>query len=172
MTDQTDAKVYCPTYADIVANFSTVTQTHVNPTKNNPNEETVSPLQISDGEACQLAPTVLLACSVNMAKLKNFLTGIDKSVNESQILSYLNQRNIITPTYISIFQSRRLGSLSCKMQRPLGVSAVVEKEKFWPKFFTCKSWQPKNYGKIISQKMIKSTPNRSYSTLVKWRWFD
>ena len=55
MTDQTDAKVYCPTYADIVANFSTVTQSHVNPTKNNPNEETVSPLQISDGEACQLS---------------------------------------------------------------------------------------------------------------------
>ena len=53
--DQTDAKVYCPTYAGVVANFSTITQTHVNPTKNNPNEETVSPLQISDGEAYQLS---------------------------------------------------------------------------------------------------------------------
>ena len=120
MTDQTDAKVYCPNYADIVANFSTVTQTHVNSTKNNPNEETVSPLQISDGEACQLAPTVLLACSVNMAKLKNFLTGIAKSVNESQILSYLNQRNVITPTYISIFQSQFF-----KMHRPLQIGKAI-----------------------------------------------
>ena len=37
---------------------------------------------------------------------KFFLTGVAESVKECEILSYLKQRNI-TPTYISIFQSRR-----------------------------------------------------------------
>jgi hypothetical protein len=36
---------------------------------------------------------------------KLFVTGIAERLNENQILSYLNQRNIF-PTYISVFRTR------------------------------------------------------------------
>ncbi len=63
-------------------------------------------------------------------------------MKEKQILSYLEPRNIF-PTYISVFPSRRRGTLSCKIHIPLVVSTLVQEDKFWPKFVSCKPWQPK-----------------------------
>ena len=45
---------------------------------------------------------------------KLFLSGIHESVQESQILSYLEQRNII-PTHIALFRSQRRGTRSAKI---------------------------------------------------------
>ena len=42
---------------------------------------------------------------------KYFVSGIAENVNKNHILSYLREREII-PTYISIFRSKRRGSLS------------------------------------------------------------
>ncbi len=67
---------------------------------------------------------------------KLFVTGIAESLNKSQILSYLNERNIF-PTYISVFRSRRRETHSCKLHIPLGTSTLVEKENVWPTFATC-----------------------------------
>ena len=43
-----------------------------------------------------------------------FLTGIAESVTEDQVLAYLRKRNM-TPTLICIFQSRRKGTCSAKI---------------------------------------------------------
>ena len=51
-------------------------------------------------------------------KIKQLLlTGIAENVKENQIQSYLVDRNI-TPTRISIFQSRRKGTISAKVNIP------------------------------------------------------
>ncbi len=67
----------------------------------------------------------LLVSSASEKKTKKFfLTGIAENVKEKQILSYLEHRNIF-PTYISVFPSRRRGTLSCKIHIPLAVSTFI-----------------------------------------------
>ena len=76
---------------------------------------------------------------------KFFISGIHESVKESQILSYLEQRNI-TPTHISLFRSQRRGTRSAKIHIPSLMGSLVQTESFWPKFVKCRLWQPKTVG--------------------------
>ena len=71
-----------------------------------------------------------------------FLSGIAKNVNEDQIFSYLVERNV-TPHNITIFQSKRVETISAKIRIPSASSAVVLQEDFWPKFILCKPWLQK-----------------------------
>ena len=71
-----------------------------------------------------------------------FLSGIAKNVNEDQIVSYLVERNV-TPHNITIFQSKRVETISAKIRIPSACSAVVLQEDFWPKFILCKPWLQK-----------------------------
>ena len=96
---------------------------------------------------------------------KFFLTGIAESVKECQILSYLKQRNI-TPTYISIFQSRRKGAISAKVNIPSSACSVVQKEDFWPRFVSCKPWLSKEHARERTEMRIKVTQDGNYSTYV------
>ena len=74
---------------------------------------------------------------------KYFVSGIAENVNENHILSYLREREI-TPTYISIFRSKRRGSLSAKINIPKAVCSLVEQKGFWPMHVSCKPWRPSN----------------------------
>ena len=123
-----------------MANLSTVTKVHQNPTIDSLNKKSSRTLQTSDGETCQSSDGFIGVQRKRGKTRKFFLTGIAESVNQSQIFCHFNQRNII-PKYISIFPSRRRGTLSCKIHIPSGVSALKEKENFWPKFVTCKPWR-------------------------------
>lgn len=69
-----------------------------------------------------------------------FLSGIASNVSENHIQSYLERRGI-NPTYISVFPSRRKGSVSAKVHIPSAVFPLVQDGKFWPRFVTCKLWK-------------------------------
>ena len=87
-----------------------------------------------------------------------FLSGIADQVNESQIISYLAKRNI-TPKNISIFRSKRKGTVSAKIYIPTASASVVLEKNFWPKYVHgCKPWQRK------ADKIKTQTGN--YSTYV------
>ena len=66
-----------------------------------------------------------------------FLSGIAENVKESPIYSYLSQRRII-PSVISIFKSKRRGTISAKIHVSSASSSVVLKKDYWPKFVCCK----------------------------------
>ena len=77
------------------------------------------------------------------SKIKEyFLSGIAENVKESQIMSYLKDRNV-SPTYISLFQSQRQGSVSAKINIPSLAAPLVEKKNFCPMYVRCKLWRTK-----------------------------
>ena len=78
----------------------------------------------------------------NQTKQRLFLSGIASSVNEKHIQSYLERRNI-NPTYISVFPSKRKGTVSAKVHISCADLPFVQKDHFWPKFVICKLWQSK-----------------------------
>lgn len=163
--DNNNTKAHHPTYAEKTANQPATKKIHQDPTKNNLSKKSEHTSQSVVSEAGQ-SPDDFIGVQRKRGKTKKlFVTGIAESVSESQILSYLNQRNIF-PTYISVFRSRRRETLSCKLHIPSGASALVEKENFWPTFVTCKPWRPKDHDINTTQKKINSTQNGSYSTLV------
>jgi hypothetical protein len=82
---------------------------------------------------------------------KFFLSGIAYNVKESQIQSYLIKRNI-TPTYVSIFRSRRKGTLSEKIHIPATSCTCMLEENFRPEFVICKPWQKKETQSMWSKK--------------------
>ena len=72
---------------------------------------------------------------------KFFLSGIAENVNDQDILCYLEKRKVI-PTYLSLFKSKRKGSISAKLHVQANVCPLIENETFWPKFVKCKPWKP------------------------------
>ena len=56
-----------------------------------------------------------------------FLSGIASSVNEKHIQSYLERRNI-NPTYISVFPSKRKGTVSAKVHISLALIFLLYKK--------------------------------------------
>jgi hypothetical protein len=52
------------------------------------------------------------------------------------------ERNV-TPNNITIFQSKRVGTISAKIRIPLASSPIVLQENFWPKYVFCKPWLQK-----------------------------
>lgn len=111
-------------------------------------------------------PDGFIGVKRNRNKTKKFLvTGIDENVKESQILSFLKQRNI-TPTYISIFKSRRRGTISSKIHVPSTVSYLFQKDDFWPKYISCKPWKSKENVKNAMKRNINATHDGNYSTYV------
>jgi hypothetical protein len=93
-------------------------------------------------------------------RVKKFLlSGIAENVKECQIVSYLKQRNI-TPTYISVFPSKRKGTTSAKIHFRSADCSLVQQQNFWPQFVNCKIWQSK--GEIRSN----ITHNGKFSTYV------
>ncbi len=93
-----------------------------------------------------------------------FLTGIAENVKEEQIQSYLKNRNI-NPTRITIFQSRRKGTISAKVNIPSAALSSVQQEYFWPKFVTCKPWRSNANGRKAERKP-RTTIVGNYSTYV------
>ncbi len=79
-----------------------------------------------------------------------FLSGIASSVNEKHIQSYLERRNI-NPIYISVFPSKRKGTVLAKVHIPFVDLPLVQDDDFWPRLVICKLWQSKeSLGKQLS----------------------
>ena len=94
-----------------------------------------------------------------------FLSGIADDVNESQIISYLAERNI-KPNNILIFRSRRKGTISVKIGIPLASVSTVLEENFWPDYVQCKPWQYKENRRNPAAQDIIKTQTGNYSTYV------
>ena len=73
------------------------------------------------------------------------------ATDKSQIQSYLEDRDV-TPTRITIFQSKRKGTISAKVNIPSVSLPLVQHEHFWPKFVTCKPWRSNLNGKKADAK--------------------
>lgn len=69
-----------------------------------------------------------------------FLTGIASGVTETHIKSYLERRGI-NSTYISVFPSKRKGSLSAKVYILSSAFSFVQDDNFWLRLVTCKMWK-------------------------------
>ena len=109
------------TYADIVSSCETVTSNKHKPISQKSSCKTKEMSSDHDG---------FIGVERKRRKTKKFfLTGIAENVNENQMHSYLNKKNII-PTYISIFPSRRRGVLSSKIHVPSAASSLVQKKSF------------------------------------------
>jgi hypothetical protein len=67
---------------------------------------------------------------------KLFISGIADNVKPNQVLTYLKQRGVV-PTFISMFASKRKGTLSAKIHIPSSSKHLVKKTDFWPKFVGC-----------------------------------
>ena len=94
-----------------------------------------------------------------------FLSGIASSVNEKHIQSYLERRNI-NPTYISVFPSKRKGTVSAKVHISCADLPFVQKDHFWPKFVICKLWQSKESLGKTSKRHTKISQGGNLSTYV------
>ena len=89
-----------------------------------------------------------------------FHTGIAENVKEYQIQSYLQDRDV-TPTRITLFQSKRKGTISAKVNIPSVSFPSVQHEHFRPKFVTCKPWRSNADGKIPEKRRKTSFGNCS-----------
>ena len=94
-----------------------------------------------------------------------FLSGIASSVNEKHIQSYLERQNI-NPTYISVFPSKRKGTVSAKVHISCADLPFVQKDHFWPKFVICKLWQSKESLGKTSKRHTKTSQGGNLSTYV------
>ena len=93
-----------------------------------------------------------------------FLSGIAKNVKENQIQSYLEDRDV-SPTRITIFQSKRKGTIFAKVNIPSASLPLMQHEHFWPKFVTCKPWRSNLNGKKADPKP-GMTRSGNFSTYV------
>ena len=64
-------------------------------------------------------------------------------MKESQVMSYLKNRNV-SPTYISMFQSQRQGSVSAKINIPSSAAPLVQEKNIWRMYARCKPWRTKH----------------------------
>lgn len=143
---------YQPTYAEVVKSPSVL----------NKDKCKDKPEYIPRDSQSEEPPSVceeFIGVERKRKKPKKFLlTGISENVKDHHILSYLERRNII-PTYISVFPSRRRGTLSCKIHFQAAACSLVQHENFWPEFVSCKPWQPK-------EKIIKPIQDGNFSSYV------
>ena len=94
-----------------------------------------------------------------------FLSGISKDVNDSQIALYLAKRNVIA-SHISLFPSKRLGTISAKVGIPQASVSKVQEQNFWPKFVCCKPWQHNDNMKPVGPGSNNNRQGRNYATNV------
>ena len=135
-------------YAKIVASDSNVTYSEKTADKNKSIGQNQTP-EVSITKVAKLScdSDGFVGVVRNRTRRKKyFVSGIAENVNENHILSYLREREI-TPTYISIFRSKRRGSLSAKVNIPKAVCSLVEQKGFWPMHVSCKPWKPSNQEK-------------------------
>lgn len=88
---------------------------------------------------------------------KFFLSGIAENVKAQDILSYLEKRNVKS-TYLTLFRSKRKGSISAKLHVPANLCLLIENETFWPRFVHCKRWQTKPSDRQISATQKRTPP--------------
>ena len=137
-----------PSYADIVQG-NPQSQSSISNSPNHP----IKPVEkVKTKESAQGNPPVSVtnpsdgfigvARKIRKNYKQFFLSGIAKNVNEDQIFLYLVERNV-TPRNTTIFQSKRVETISVKIRIPSASSAIVLQEDFWPKFILCKPWLQK-----------------------------
>ena len=93
---------------------------------------------------------------------KFFLSGIAENVKDQDILCYLEKRKVI-PTYLSLFKSKRKGSISAKLDVPANACSLIKNETFWPKFVKCKLWKPTSSDGIETTAPKRESFQRMYN---------
>ena len=142
-----------PTYAGVAASKPTLSSANKNASKP----------QQKDKTAINNKSEICADGFVGVGRRRNrtkriFLSGIASNVNEKHIKSYLEQRNI-NPTYISVFPSKRKGTVSAKVHIPSVDLPLLQHEDFWPKFVICKLWKSKEtLEKTTKRKPQTKTP--------------
>ena len=107
-------------------------------TKEMPSQETETK-QVDDA-----ADSGFIGVQRRKNKIKRFfLSGIDSSVKENTILSYLSRRGI-TPTYLKVFNSNRKETLSAKFHVHDKDVILVLDGGFWPEGVKCREWLTRN----------------------------
>ena len=133
------------TYAKVVAS---------KPALNSTNENALKPQQKNNSTngSSEISADGFVGVERRRNRTKRiFLSGIASSVNKKHIQSYLERRNI-NPTYISVFPSKRKGTVSAKVHIRSADLPFVQKDDFWPEFVICKLWQSKeSLGRTMKQ---------------------
>ena len=149
------------TYAKVVASKHTLNSANEKENASKPQQKNNTPNNNSEISADGF---VGVKRRRNQAK-RLFLSGIASSVNEKHIQSYLERRNL-NPTYISVFPSKRKGTVSAKVHISCADLPFVQKDHFWPKFVICKLWQSKeSLGKTF-KRHTKTSQGGNFSTYV------
>ena len=94
-----------------------------------------------------------------------FVSGISEHVKEKQISSYLSRRNVI-PSYISVFPSKRKGTISAKIGIPIASVSKVQEKTFWPMYVYCKPWRQNDKRKPVVQRINNMPQAEEYATYV------
>ena len=109
---------------------------------------------------------VLSEYKENEKKFKSFfVSGISELVKEKQISSYLSRRNVI-PSHISVFPSKRKGTISAKIGIPIASVSKVQEKTFWPMYVYCKPWRQNDKRKPVVQRINNMPQKEEYATYV------
>ena len=159
------------TYAKVVASKPTLNSANEKenalkpqPKNNTPNNNTPNNNTPNNNSEISADGFVGVKRGRNRTK-RLFLSGIACGVNEKHIQSYLERRNI-NPTYISVFPSKRKGTVSAKVHISCADLPVVQKDHFWPKFVICKLWQSKESLEKTFNQHTKTSHGGNFSTYV------
>ena len=94
-----------------------------------------------------------------------FVSGISELVKEKQISSYLSRRNVI-PSHISVFPSKRKGTILAKIGIPIASVSKVQEKTFWPMYVYCKPWRQNDKRKPVVQRINNMPQKEEYATYV------
>ena len=97
---------------------------------------------------------------------KVFISGIADDAKPNQVLTYLKQRGVVL-TYMSIFSSKRKGTLSAKLNiHSIIFKTSCGKSDFWPKYLSCRPWQSNPEKANLTNPM--AVHSVKYATDVEW----
>ena len=121
------------TYAEVLkSNNANISSQLISKSSDNPKENCDEMLSNTDG---------FVGVQRKRKKFKSFfVSGISEHVKEKQISSYLSRRNVI-PSHISVFPSKRRGTISAKIGIPIASVSKVQDKTFWPMYVYCKPWR-------------------------------
>ena len=141
------------TYAEVLkSNNANISSQLISKSSNNPKENCDEMLSNTSTDG-------FVGVQRKRKKFKSFfVSGISEHVKEKQISSYLSRRNVI-PSHISVFPSKRKGTISAKIGIPIASVSKVQEKTFWPMYVYCKPWRQNGKRKPIVQRINNMPPN-------------
>ena len=146
------------TYAEVLkSNNANISSQLISKSSDNPKENCDEMLSNTDG---------FVGVQRKRKKFKSFfVSGISEHVKEKQISLYLSRRNVI-PSHISVFPSKRKGTISAKIGIPIASVSKVQEKTFWPMYVYCKPWRQNDKRKPVVQRINNMPQTEEYTTYV------